>query len=953
MHARGLRARGLLWAPDALAAVGLAVVAALYLARLDAWLINDDEGSYLYAAWRIGLGEMPYRDFLTPQLPAFLLPGGAVMRLLGADVTALRALAALATLGAGAAAWSTARRLFGPWVAGLAGLAVLLHPLVFADTRAYRPDPFMLLLTTLGVALFARAALPRPAYRGPPSRAWLAAAGAAFGLALLTKLFGALPLCACAAWLALDARRRGRPARAWAADLAALFTPVALLVAAGMAPFLALTGPGVYDAVLGHHLRQGAGTGTVDVLRKGLGFFAQFVRQDGNGLLAFTALAAALAAWRRGSRSAQLLAWQLPTALAFFLLTRQLFPRHLLYLVPAMATLFAVEVRWLARRPRRATPDWRGGLLAAGLTAGLLVPWAINDWHRSWQWEDGTWRAGDFIQLTTAPDDLVLADTVELNFYGQRQTTYSAASLSEGAARSGQIAWAHSESPQRIADELAARAPALVLVDLATEWSQLAALRDHEAFQAWLDETCGPPVGTLGRHHQRYAVYRPDGRALPELARFAGGPALLAAAPLETEAAPGSTVRLRAAWRADVPMGSELAVRGALLDAAGREWAAGDAGLHASGSGASRVRPTTEWAPGDLTADRVSIGVPVGTPPGDYDVAIGLYERWSLRRLEATAPDGRALGQRVVVGRLRVSPTAGHRRALPPGALARALPEEADANGVVRLLGRGPLPPAAVEAGATLAVDLWWLARRTTADAVARVTLTAADGTTAAVVAAPLGLPDAGSSTWPDEAILVRQPLRLPVPAASATGAYELSVAAPGVDGVAAADTVGHALGTVQVTARDLRGVLLAPPPLERPLEAVFGGVLELLGVRTSQAAPAMVRAGQSVALELVWRAAATPERSYKVSLQLVDEAGRIAAQHDAVPAGWARPTTGWLPGEVVLDRHELLLPDDLAPGPHRLLVVVYDPDSLARLPAAGADTADEAAVLGPVTVGR
>src|SRR5512136_2822752 len=84
--------------PDLVWVAAFAGLAALYFWRLDAWLINDDEGSYLYAAWRISLGQLPYRDFLTPQLPAFLLPGGLLMHFLGPSAWGARGLAVALTL---------------------------------------------------------------------------------------------------------------------------------------------------------------------------------------------------------------------------------------------------------------------------------------------------------------------------------------------------------------------------------------------------------------------------------------------------------------------------------------------------------------------------------------------------------------------------------------------------------------------------------------------------------------------------------------------------------------------------------------------------------------------------------------------------------------------------------------------------------------------------------------
>src|SRR5689334_11956263 len=80
---------------DLFALLILLVALAGYLFNLGGWFITDDEGSYLYQSWRVSLGEMPYRDFLTPQLPLFLGAGGLVQRVVGVSPIPLRVLSVL------------------------------------------------------------------------------------------------------------------------------------------------------------------------------------------------------------------------------------------------------------------------------------------------------------------------------------------------------------------------------------------------------------------------------------------------------------------------------------------------------------------------------------------------------------------------------------------------------------------------------------------------------------------------------------------------------------------------------------------------------------------------------------------------------------------------------------------------------------------------------------------
>jgi hypothetical protein len=63
----------------------------------------------------------------------------------------------------------------------------------------------------------------------------------------------------------------------------------------------------------------------------------------------------------------------------------------------------------------------------------------------------------------------------------------------------------------------------------------------------------------------------------------------------------------------------------------------------------------------------------------------------------------------------------------------------------------------------------------------------------------------------------------------------------------------------------------------------------------------------------------------------LLDPGGRLTAQSDGIPAGWSRPTTGWLPGEYITDVRALTIPPDAPAGDYILSVGLYVPGG-ARL---------------------
>ncbi len=84
-----------------------------------------------------------------------------------------------------------------------------------------------------------------------------------------------------------------------------------------------------------------------------------------------------------------------------------------------------------------------------------------------------------------------------------------------------------------------------------------------------------------------------------------------------------------------------------------------------------------------------------------------------------------------------------------------------------------------------------------------------------------------------------------------------------------------------------------------------------------------------------LWWSADTPlETDYTTSVFLLDESGQLVAQHDSFPQNGARPTTSWMPGEVIYDPH-LLAPADLPPGRYTVAVQVYTWQDGVKVPTA------------------
>ena len=84
-------------------------------------------------------------------------------------------------------------------------------------------------------------------------------------------------------------------------------------------------------------------------------------------------------------------------------------------------------------------------------------------------------------------------------------------------------------------------------------------------------------------------------------------------------------------------------------------------------------------------------------------------------------------------------------------------------------------------------------------------------------------------------------------------------------------------------------------------------------------------RADESLYVTLYWFALSEMDRDYNSYAHLIDARGNVVAQHDGLPDQGLTPTTRWLPGEIIADRHALAL-RDITSGEYRLAAGMYLP---------------------------
>ena len=122
---------------------------------------------------------------------------------------------------------------------------------------------------------------------------------------------------------------------------------------------------------------------------------------------------------------------------------------------------------------------------------------------------------------------------------------------------------------------------------------------------------------------------------------------------------------------------------------------------------------------------------------------------------------------------------------------------------------------------------------------------------------------------------------------------------------------------------------ITAIPILQHPLAIDLTDSLRLLGYDAAVMSP---HQQATVRLTLHWQVLAPVGADYKVSARLLDGEGNQVAQIDGVPVHNTYPTSRWKAGETIADVYDLAVPPDTPSGQYRLLVILYEPDTLAEV---------------------
>jgi hypothetical protein len=590
-------------------------------------MIFDDEGEYLYQVWRMKLGEVPYRDFLTPQLPVFLYTGLAIMKAVGISLLGMRLAAVSMALATAAILYVAGRKHAGPLTGIFAMGLFLLHPDVFREMRIFRNESVFILLVTAGLVMATWTA-------GSGKRRNLAIAGILFGLATMSKLFGLLPAAGIGLWLLWDWWSRSRKPEALLGDAAALAMPLlATIMLLGVV--FANIAPEFLDLVVGHHLAQGSQLPFAEVISSKLVLFQSYLALY--PLLVLIALVSALIGFRVEDARGRW-AWQFVTVLSFIVLSRQLGQRHFMYLLPTLALLAG----WLLASALDGAYSRWGRVLSILALLVIVIPWMQLNLDRASWVDTQTQKVVDMIDERTERGSVILADDIGLAFYSRRPTTYSGAALSHGAVTSGQI------TGEQLISEIIQDDVRLVIVDESLlTGNHMVFLRDYPRFHRFLGMNFDYE-GPIRRDYQELAIWsrnddqewQVDDVIDPQHksgVRFGETINLLGYSLCTTDVKPGETLELTLFWESKGAAANYWSVFVHLVADDGSLIAQHDKVPY------DGLYPPNQWWPGQIVDDEYEIRVPTSAPPGLYKLYVGMYDHLTGERLTLWSADGQSL----------------------------------------------------------------------------------------------------------------------------------------------------------------------------------------------------------------------------------------------------------------------------------------------------------------------
>lgn len=344
------------------------------------------------------------------------------------------------------------------------------------------------------------------------------------------------------------------------------------------------------------------------------------------------------------------------------------------------------------------------------------------------------------------------------------------------------------------------------------------------------------------------------------------------------------------------------------------------------------------------------IPIPAATPPGPYTLRLAVYGEESLTRLPVSAHLAGGDKGVYTLADFTVLPA---QNPVNPANLKLALPIKQELLPGLTLLGFETLPGEGVRSGAQVGASVIWQAGDKPLPDNLRMAFSVkpAEGDDEWPLSEPVGLAGSYNTRQWQPGEILRGWLTARIPPQFEPGIYKLRLRLTTPD---QPDKPVQILPIGEFKVEGWPRNFDAPQP-QLKIEANFAGQALLTGLDLpNHQLPLTLLPGDTLNLQLYWRAEAEFAQDYTAFVHLLGPDGQVYGQVDQTPGGGAFPTTGWLPGEYITDAYTISVPSTAPSGDYHLEIGLYDPHTGQRLPVQqlqGQTHADDKILLPGLTV--
>jgi hypothetical protein len=374
--------------------------------------------------------------------------------------------------------------------------------------------------------------------------------------------------------------------------------------------------------------------------------------------------------------------------------------------------------------------------------------------------------------------------------------------------------------------------------------------------------------------------------------------------PIFSKRVPGLPVTLH--WETINRMHGEHNVYIRLVDAEGNNWGQIDrlilAGLW---------RPD-RWQPGFIIRDEYRLPIDPATPPGTYHLEVGLYD----------FATGQTYGLARNIGEITLTAP----KKLPTLSDINMVEHELTTiNNSLRLVGH-TYQDIEVAPGEEITGKVFWQMLQTVKqNYTVQFWLRSPGSEHKYIVHESAMSPSYPTSEWQQSEIVVAA-YRLRASAYAPAGDYPLMVS---VIDPATGESIGENVTLAKVTVKQVKRNFELPQDVTQ-VSALLNEEIELVGFRLDDET---VKPNDSFGLTLYWRSLRPAQANYTVFIHAVGPDKSMRGQWDSMPVQGTVPTSGWLPGEIIEDHHEVLMDKDAPPWKYDVLIGMYDATTGQRLP--------------------